>query len=109
MATVVNAAKNGDMRAADILLRRLWPERKGRPVQMHLPAIMVPSDIVATSGAVAGAVAAGELSPEEDAAVAGCPHARTAHRPTIAAGRVCQGSAWKTDRSDPARRARITA
>jgi hypothetical protein len=59
------------MRAADILLRRLWPERKDRPVQMHLPAIMAPSDIVAALGAVADAVAAGELSPEEGAAVAG--------------------------------------
>ena len=71
MAAVVTAAKGGDMRAADILLRRLWPERKGRPVQMDLPAIMAPSDIVAALGAVAGAVAAGELSPEEGAAVAG--------------------------------------
>ena len=71
MAAVVNAAKGGDMRAADILLRRLWPERKGRPVQMDLPAIMAPSDIVAALGAVADAVAAGELSPEEGAAVAG--------------------------------------
>ena len=71
MAAVVAAAKGGDMRAADILLRRLWPERKGRPVQMDLPAIMVPSDIVAALGAVAEAVAAGELSPEEGAAVAG--------------------------------------
>jgi Family of unknown function (DUF5681) len=71
MAAVIAAAKGGDMRAADILLRRLWPERKGRPVQMHLPAIMAPSDIVAALGAVADAMAAGELSPEEGAAVAG--------------------------------------
>ena len=71
MKAVVAAAKGGDMRAADILLRRLWPERKGRPVQIDLPAIMVPTDIVAALGAVAGAVAAGELSPEEGDAVAG--------------------------------------
>jgi Family of unknown function (DUF5681) len=71
MAAVVTAAKGGDMRAADILLRRLWPERKGRPVQMHLPAIMTAGDIVAALGAVADAVAAAELSPEEGAAVAG--------------------------------------
>jgi Family of unknown function (DUF5681) len=71
MAAVVTAAKGGDMRAADILLRRLWPERKGRPVQMDLPGIMAPSDIVAALGAVADAVATGELSPEEGAAVAG--------------------------------------
>jgi hypothetical protein len=68
---VVAAAKGGDMRAADILLRRLWPERKGRPVQMDLPAIMAPGDIVAALGAVAAAVAAGEISTEEGAAVAG--------------------------------------
>jgi hypothetical protein len=71
MAAVVAAAKGGDMRACDILLRRLWPERKGRPVRMHLPAIIAPRDIVAALGAVADAVAAGELSPEEGAAVAG--------------------------------------
>ena len=71
MTAVVAAAKGGDMRAADILLRRLWPERKGRPVLLELPAIVAPSDIVAALGAVADAVAAGELSPEEGAAVAG--------------------------------------
>ena len=38
---------------------------------MRLPAIMAPSDIVAALGAVAEAVGAGELSPEEGAAVAG--------------------------------------
>ena len=39
MQAVVDAAKGGDMRAADILLRRLWPERKGRPMAMDLPSI----------------------------------------------------------------------
>ena len=64
-------AYRGHMRAADILLRRLWPERKGRPVLLDLPSITAPSDIVAALGAVADAVAAGEVSPEEGAAVAG--------------------------------------
>jgi hypothetical protein len=71
MAAVVNAARGGDMRAADILLRRLWPERKGRPVPVELPAIAAPRDIVTALGAVADFVSAGELSPEEGAAVAG--------------------------------------
>jgi hypothetical protein len=71
MRAVVGAAKNGDMRAADILLRRLWPERKGRPVQMDLPAIKAPIDIVTALRALAHAVSAGELSPEEGAAMAG--------------------------------------
>ena len=71
LRSVVVAAKGGDTRAADLILRRLWPERRGRPVQMHLPPIAVPGDIVAALGAVAEHVAAGELSPEEGAAVAG--------------------------------------
>lgn len=71
MAAVVNAAKGGDMRAADILLRRLWPERKGRPVMLDLPTVSSPQDVAAALGAVSGAVAAGDLSPEEGAAMAG--------------------------------------
>lgn len=70
MNAVVTAAQTGDMRAADILLRRLWPERKGRPVVLELPVIETASDIAAALGRVTNAVAAGELSPEEGAAVA---------------------------------------
>jgi hypothetical protein len=70
MQAVVAAAKDGDMRAADILLRRLWPERKGRPVNVELPALDDAGGIVAALGAVAGAVAGGEISPEEGQAVA---------------------------------------
>jgi hypothetical protein len=61
LASVVEAAKAGDMRAADILLRRLWPERKGRPVTLELRTLASAADIVAALGAVAGAVAAGDL------------------------------------------------
>ncbi len=70
MRAVMEAARGGDMRAADILLRRLWPERKGHPVLLDLPAIETASDISAALGSVTGAVAAGELSPEEGASVA---------------------------------------
>ena len=40
------------MRAADILLRRLWPERKGRPVAFPLPELRTAADMVAALGAV---------------------------------------------------------
>jgi hypothetical protein len=70
MRAVVDAAKAGDMRAADILLRRLWPERKGRPVPIDLPAMREAGDVVAALGAVAAAVAAGDASPEEGQAIA---------------------------------------
>ena len=70
MRAVVEAAKGGDMRAADILLRRLWPERKGRPVNVELPPLDGARGVAAALGAVAEAVAAGDLSPEEGQAVA---------------------------------------
>lgn len=71
MQAVVDAARHGDMRAADILLRRLWPERKGRPVALDLPSLSDAAGVVAAIGAVADAVAAGDVSPEEGQAVAG--------------------------------------
>ena len=71
MAAVVRAAHGGDMRAADILLRRLWPERKGRPVAFPLPELRTAADVVAALGAVVQAVAHGDLSPEEGLGVAG--------------------------------------
>lgn len=70
MHAVVGAAQSGDMRAADILLRRLWPERRGRPVLFDIPPIETASDIAAALGAVTNAVAAGDASPEEGAAMA---------------------------------------
>jgi len=80
MASVVAAAKEGDMRAADLLLRRLWPERKGRPVAFPLPELHTAADMVAALGAVVQAVAHGDLSPEEGQAVAGMVEA---HRRAI--------------------------
>ena len=70
MKAVVEQAKAGDMRAAEILLQRLWPEGKGRPVAFTLPHMHAPADAVAALGAVADAVAAGEMSPKEGRAVA---------------------------------------
>ena len=67
LAAVVQAARGGDMRAAEILLRRIWPEQKGRPVSFALRKIERPSDAVAASSAVLRAVAGGDLTPSEAA------------------------------------------
>lgn len=71
MRSVVKAAREGDMRAAEILLRRLWPERKGRPVALDLPEPNNAAGVAEALAAITRAVAAGELSPEEGQAVAG--------------------------------------
>ena len=70
VGAVVEAAKGGDMRAADILLRRLWPERKGRTVELALPPMRAASDLPLALGALAEAVAEGSITPDEAQAVA---------------------------------------
>ena len=66
---VVEDAKAGDLRAAEILLRRLWPERKGRSVEVALPPVASAADLVPASAAVLAAMARGELTPEEAQAI----------------------------------------
>jgi hypothetical protein len=68
---MVEAAKAGDMRAADMILARVWPVRKGSPIVLPLPPIKTAADVVAALGAVADAVAAGGITPDEGQAVAG--------------------------------------
>jgi Family of unknown function (DUF5681) len=68
---LIKAARGGDVAAIRLVLERVAPLPRNRPVQFDMPGIMAPSDIVTALGAVAEAVAAGELSPEEGAAVAG--------------------------------------
>src|SRR3712207_4086532 len=70
LASVLGAAKGGDMAAAKVLLDRVWPPRKDRPVRLDLPEVRTPADLAAALGAVAGAVARGDISPEEGSAVA---------------------------------------
>src|SRR5690349_3136420 len=43
---MIEAAKGGDMRAAELILSRVWPVRKGRPVSLDLPAIKSAGDVV---------------------------------------------------------------
>src|SRR5919107_1246648 len=50
---VVEEAKAGDLRAAEILLRRLWPERKDRPIEFELPPTESAADLVSALAAVA--------------------------------------------------------
>lgn len=71
LAKTIEAAKAGDLRAADIVLSRVWPVRRGgRPVVFELPPVETAADIVKAVGNVATAVAGGELTPEEGNAVA---------------------------------------
>lgn len=69
MQSVVAAAKAGDMTACRILLDRLWPPRKGRPIHLDLPVIKTGADLAQALSAVVTALGAGQLTPEEAASV----------------------------------------
>jgi hypothetical protein len=63
--SVVTAAKNGDMTAARIIVERLLPPKKDRPVSFALPCIASAGDAAKAMGALLAAVAAGNLTPSE--------------------------------------------
>src|SRR4051812_37831273 len=62
---VVQAAQQNDIRAAEIILKRLWPEPKGRVLSVALPPLATPADLVNATTTIIAAVGAGELSPDE--------------------------------------------
>jgi hypothetical protein len=67
----IEMAKGGDQAAAALILSRVWPARKGRPIDgLSLPPIEKAADIVAALGAVADATVNGTLTPDEASAVA---------------------------------------
>jgi hypothetical protein len=67
---VIDAAKGGDMTAAKIILDRIAPLRKGRPIYLDLPAMENAAGIAAATAALVAAMGAGELTPDEAATIA---------------------------------------
>jgi hypothetical protein len=67
---VLGAARAGDMTAARLILDRIAPARKGRPIIFPLPEIETAAHVTQALGAVASLMADGELTPEEASAVA---------------------------------------
>jgi hypothetical protein len=68
---VLELAEAGDLRAAELVLARLWPARRGRPVALDLPPIRTAADLVPALTVVAAAMAAGAITPDEAQGVAG--------------------------------------
>jgi hypothetical protein len=76
---VVAAAKDGDMTAARLVLDRIAPPGRGRPVQLDLPPIAGAADLVQALAAITDAMARGDISAEEaQAAAAVLDHHRKA-------------------------------
>lgn len=68
---VVDAARAGDLAAARLVLDRLVPPSKERPITVNLPATDTAEGIDKASQAVLEAVAGGELLPGEGQALVG--------------------------------------
>jgi hypothetical protein len=68
LEAMVRRAKEGDLKAAEFVLARAWPVRKGRPVALDLPSVATAQGAAAAFAAVLAALAEGRLTPEEAAA-----------------------------------------
>lgn len=73
---VVGLAKEGDLSAARLVLERLVPPAKERPICLSLPDTSTADGIAQAQNAILQAVAAGDLLPGEGATLAGIVEAR---------------------------------
>jgi hypothetical protein len=67
---VIDAAKSGDMVAARLVIERICPPRKDRPISFHLPEVGTSADIHAAMAGLLASVAVGDVTPEEGRTVA---------------------------------------
>ncbi len=73
---VVAAARAGDLGAAKMVLERLAPPMKERPVSLALPDTSTAEGIAAAQNAILQAVAAGDLLPGEGTILTGIVEGR---------------------------------
>lgn len=62
---VIDAAKGGDLQAAKILIDRMIPPKKDRPINLHLPKLNSPSDVLKANSLILNAASLGEITPLE--------------------------------------------
>jgi hypothetical protein len=71
LRALLEKAKGGDVAAATTVLARLWPVQKGRSIALDLPHIMTAADVTAALDTITAAIACGQITPEEGAAIGG--------------------------------------
>jgi hypothetical protein len=64
-ARVVKRACEGDMTAAKLILERVAPPRRGRPVHLKLPPIGDAASVMNAHATLLGDIASGKVTPEE--------------------------------------------
>jgi hypothetical protein len=66
---VIDLAREGNSHALSLCLTRLCPTRRDRPAPFDMPRMETTADAVKAAGAIVEAVATGELTPIEAAAL----------------------------------------
>jgi hypothetical protein len=67
---LIKAARGGDVAAIKLVLERVAPLPRNRPVQFDMPAIETSADLGAAMGAILQAAADGALAPDEATSIA---------------------------------------
>lgn len=62
-------AKEGDVLAARVILDRVWPKPRGSPINVDLPPLRTPAEVRAAMHLLLDRVAAGEIAPDDAAAL----------------------------------------
>lgn len=73
---VLQAAKSGDIQAAKVIIDKLLPAVRERPVTIDLPDVTTATGVSEAQTAVLKALADGEIAPGEATAIAGVIEAR---------------------------------
>ena len=73
---IIDAARKGDIAAARLVLERLAPPARERPISLDLPDTSTLAGVSAAQQTVLEAVGAGELVPTEGATLAGILESR---------------------------------
>jgi len=66
---VLELAQGGNMAALRMVLDRVWPPRKGQPVNVVMPSINTSEDVLAAIASIWTAIRQGDLTPEEASAL----------------------------------------
>jgi hypothetical protein len=69
-SAVIAEARAGNMQAARIVLDRILPPKKDRPIRINLPEMNTGADLAKAMACILNAVGSGQISPLEGEAIA---------------------------------------
>jgi hypothetical protein len=62
---ILDRARQGNLKAADMVLQRIWPVRRNRPVNMEVPFGSMLPNVLPEHAALAEAMMNGEITPQD--------------------------------------------